>query len=87
MSTGYFPDPLLIVADDYRMAVNYAREHDLGPEGRHRWLFVTEPQQVTGRQGGRYIVLSSLVGNRRAGWLHRRNKVLAALRMAGFTEL
>jgi len=49
--------PLLIVADNYRLACHYATEHDLGREGRN-WRYVSRIEQVRGMRGGRYATIT-----------------------------
>ena len=75
------PPPLLIVADNYRLAWQYARDHDLGPE-RRGWRYVSEPSQVLGMAGGRYVTVST--GAAEGQDLQRLIEVERALRMRGF---
>jgi hypothetical protein len=76
--------PLFVVADNYQLACHYAREHDLGRERRDTWRYISRPEQVFGRRGGRYVVVTlySLTWQQ---WEERR-EILDTLHRNGFTR-
>lgn len=78
--------PLMIVADTYKLAHLYAREHDLGPEGR-RWKYISSPIQVRGYRGGRYVNIRSADAALSQRGITDRVHAVDALKMAGFTHV
>ena len=78
-------EPLLILADSYRLACDYAHAHDLGREGP-RWRYIREARHAYGRSGpGRYVVLT-VPGARLGPHAYaERAELLAYLRAHGFT--
>jgi hypothetical protein len=85
-STDHPGPPLLVLAQHYRQACDYAREYDLGPPGR-RWRYVSEARHVLGYHGpGRYVVLS--IPGERLGprALAQRAGAVDYLRAHGFTS-
>jgi hypothetical protein len=78
--------PLLVLADTYQQACDYARQHGLGRDGG-RWRYVREARQVRGRRDGRYVLLTiprHQLGRRDS---IERLEILAILRYAGFTAV
>lgn len=60
------PGRLLVVADHYRLALRYAREHDLGHPGE-RWRYVGCQHDALALRGpGRFVVVDPLLSNVRA---------------------
>jgi hypothetical protein len=76
-------NPLLVVADTYQLACHYAREHALGPERRDTWRYVSRPEQLLGRRGGRYVVVSLYDSS--INW-SQRWEIIDTLRRNGFTR-
>jgi hypothetical protein len=76
--------PLLVVADTYQLACRYAHEHDLGPERRDTWLYVSRYEQARGRRGGRYVVVT--LGDLSPRQWDERLEILDILRHNGFTR-
>lgn len=76
--------PLMIVADTYQLAHHYAREHDLGPEGR-RWKYISSPVQVRGYRGGQWVRIRGVSGALSPRETADRLNAVDALRMSGFT--
>jgi hypothetical protein len=74
-------DFLIIVADNYRDAMLYAREHDLGPE-RRRWRFACDIFDVRGMSPCRYVVLTR--GELSGSALRDRLELEQHLRAFGF---
>jgi hypothetical protein len=77
-------NPVFVLADHYRMAVEYARANDLGPEGRG-WVFTTRLRQVLGRTGpGRFVWVS--IGAAPRDLAEEQRVIATHLRLYGFTE-
>jgi hypothetical protein len=77
--------PLMIVADTYKAAQLYAREHELGPEGS-AWRYVYDPRQVQGYRGGQWVRIRT--GDRLSfAQLRGRLDAMEILMMAGFTHV
>lgn len=77
--------PLMIVADTYQAAWLYAREHDLGPEGRG-WRYVCSPMQVRGYRGGQWVRIRTS-DRLPLSAITDRVDAIEVLRMAGFTHV
>lgn len=77
--------PLMIVADTYQLAHHYAREHDLGPEGR-RWKYISDPCQVRGYRNGQWVRIRGVPALSPHALTDRLNAV-SALKMNGFTHV
>lgn len=81
------PVALVVIADNYRMAKFYALEHNFGREGRD-WRYVSEPRQLRGYSGGRYVSFSADGGrNLHGAALARRVELNAALDHGGWEPL
>lgn len=78
--------PRMIVADTYQLAHHYAREHELGPEGR-RWKYISDPRQVCGYRDGHYVTIWGAAGALSPREASARLDAIQALRMAGFTHV
>lgn len=76
--------PLMIVADTYQQAYLYAREHELGPEGRG-WRYACSPEQVRGYRGGQYVRVTR--GTLSVREMRDRWDAIEVLRMHGFTHV
>lgn len=77
--------PLLVIADNYQQACDYAREHGLGREGR-AWRYVTGPRWAYGYHGpGHYVALTIPGGPTTHVERVARHDALAYLRAHGFT--
>lgn len=76
------PQPLLVVADYYQLAVNYARRHNLG---RH-WRHITRLHQIQGIRGpGEYVSLKAVENHSRDE--AEREEIVRWLRAYGFTHV
>jgi hypothetical protein len=74
--------PVLILADNYRLARDYARDHDLGREG-HGWRYVHDGQGIRGRSGpGRYVIVT--IGAATWRQLDERSAMIRYLDSHGF---
>ena len=74
-------DRLLVIADHYGMAMEYAKEHGLGHPGES-WRYIYAPWQTNGLPwGGVYVVLST--GELPSDAL----KAASALERKGYKEL
>lgn len=79
-------EPLLIVADNYKLATNYAGDHDLGPELGRRWRYISRMDQIVGRRGpGRYVYITA--GECRTREQAERLAVVRWLDIYGFTHV
>lgn len=78
--------PLMIVADTYQLAHHYAREHDLGPEGR-RWKYISDPCQVRGYRNGQWVRIRGVSGALSLRETTDRLNAVSALQAAGFTHV
>jgi hypothetical protein len=76
--------PLLVLADCYRDAFQWAMARDLGPEGR-AWRHIWRPEHVQGLRGGRYVYITR--GAMSPAEYAEQDRVVAALRAAGFEEV
>jgi hypothetical protein len=76
--------PLLVLADCYRDAFDWAMDLDLGSEGR-AWRHIWRPEHVQGLRGGRYVRISR--GSMSPAEYVEQDRVVAALRAAGFEEV
>lgn len=76
--------PLFVIADNYRLALHYAREHDLGREGG-AWRFVREWHQVRGWGPGRFVRVT--IGEAPGFVLAEHDAIAEYLRLRGFEEL
>lgn len=81
-------NPLLIVADSYRLACHYAQNHDLGSDRgpQARWCYVGEIHRALGRRGPGHFVYVT-IGECSPREREERLQVIEHLRMAGFTRL
>jgi hypothetical protein len=76
--------PLLVLADCYRDAFQWAMDRDLGSEGR-AWRYVWRPDHVQGLRGGRYVLIGR--GGLPMDQFPARRQLLTALAMAGFDRV
>ena len=79
--------PLVILADDLKMAERYAQMTGLGPREAGRWVYAMDWTHVVGRYGGRFVVvtagaLTGVAAERRMDllrWLDRHDFVKVRL--------
>lgn len=78
--------PLLVLADTFVMACDYADEHGLGRVGG-RWLYVRDARTAYGRNGpGRYVVVTVPGARLAPGRAADRLDALRYLRSRGFVS-
>ena len=78
-------EPLFVIADTYRDAVLYAREHDLGPERHEVWRYLRDLPMAMGRRDGRFVDLCRGACTDRER--EEQDRIRRQLHMAGFEEV
>lgn len=76
--------PLVVIADNLRLAQHYARERELGREGV-TWRFVHEWRQIRGMAPGRFTRVT--LGQASAYHLAEHAEMATYLRATGWEEL
>jgi hypothetical protein len=79
--------PLLVLADDYKLALQYAQINQLGPEAGGRWRLVRHPDQVRNIDGpGRFVIVT---GRKPIPAIARqqRGDTIAHLKRAGYRRI